>query len=60
MSTAVVRQRTSAQDATKSTTAPLSASGRYEVAWELQFQLSREGSVILGRARQLCLSPGGR
>lgn len=55
----VVRQRTSAQDATKSTTAPLSASARYKLVCELRIQLSGEGCVTLGRARQLCRLPDG-
>lgn len=57
MSIAAVRQRTSAQDAIKSTTAPLSASGRYKLVCELQIQLSRGGCVTLGGARRLCLLP---
>lgn len=43
MSTAAVRQRTSAQGAIKSTTAPRSASARYELVCGLQIQLWGEG-----------------
>lgn len=46
----------SARGATKSTTAPHSASGRYRLVCELEIPLSGGGCVALGR---LCPSPEG-
>lgn len=49
----------SAQDATKSTTVPRSASGRYQLACDLGFSSPEGGCVTLGTARLLGLSPDG-